>query len=80
MTLPSRNAMATPCLAYCTCAFVFTAALFRTVPAIAQETFTITDLGTLGGSSSFAYGVNDQGDAVRDSSPWRLQFTRVSLA
>jgi len=44
------------------------AALFCTVPVIAQETFTIIDLGTLGGSVSFAYGVNDQGDAVGDSS------------
>jgi probable HAF family extracellular repeat protein len=43
------------------------AALLLTVatsPAFAQHTVTLTDLGTLGGSSSFAYGVNDSGDVV----------------
>jgi len=60
--------MATHRITYSTFAIVFMAALFCTVPVIAQETFTIIDLGTLGGSVSFAYGVNDQGDAVGDSS------------
>ena len=34
------------------------------VPLPAQQSFTITDLGTLGGSSSFALGSNDRGDVV----------------
>ncbi len=36
-------------------------------PVRAQQTFTITDLGTLGGRNSTAYGVNDNGDVVGEA-------------
>jgi len=35
--------------------------------ATARTPTTVTDLGTLGGGYSFAYGVNDHGEVVGDS-------------
>jgi probable HAF family extracellular repeat protein len=54
----------------CTCsrlalAMVVAGTLLSVVPALAQnESYTVTDLGTLGGSRSSAYGINASGQIV----------------
>jgi probable HAF family extracellular repeat protein len=40
---------------------------FASSRAIALQTYTITDLGTLGGSESFAYAMNDNGHVVGEA-------------
>jgi probable HAF family extracellular repeat protein len=41
--------------------------LLAAVPSSAQETFTLIELGTLGGPGSRAYAINDHGDVVGES-------------
>src|SRR5690349_3374650 len=40
---------------------------FLTRPVLAKSPSTLTDLGTLGGSASNAYGINNQGQVVGSS-------------
>ena len=42
-------------------------ALLAASPTLATPIYSITDLGTLGGRQSMAYGINDSGQVVGDS-------------